>query len=176
MTVSELEKLIQSYGKDIYSFCIQITGNQIEADELYQDTFLQIMQKLEQIDETRNPKSYLLSVAIRLWKNKRRKLAWRNRIAPVESLTEEKADALTETSSLEDDVIKGEQERMVRKLIKQLPQTYQIPLVLLYMEEQSVEEISRIIQCPKGTVKSRLYKARQLLKDKLIQCGINYEQ
>lgn len=176
MTVSELEKLIQSYGKDIYSFCIQITGNRMEADELYQDTFLQIMQKLEKIDETQNPKSYILSVSVRLWKNKIRKLAWRTRIARVECLTEEKSDALTDTSSLEEDVIRGEDIQLVRELVKQLPQTYQIPLLLFYMEEQSIEEISKIIQCPKGTVKSRLHKARQLLKDKLIRYGINCGQ
>ena len=73
MTISELESLIHSSGKDIYSFCEQLTRSRIEAEELYQDIFLQAVQKLDKIDIDNNPKSYLLSMAVMLWKNKKRK-------------------------------------------------------------------------------------------------------
>ena len=81
MTVFELEQCIQEYGKEVYSFCLHLTGVREWADELYQDTFLTAMEHITQLhnDAGANPKSYLLSVAIRLWKNKRRKAAWRKR-------------------------------------------------------------------------------------------------
>ena len=74
MTVFELEQCIQEYGKEVYSFCLHLTGVREWADELYQDTFLTAMEHTTQLhnDANANPKSYLLSVAIRLWKNKRR--------------------------------------------------------------------------------------------------------
>lgn len=83
MTIQELEKCITLYDKDIYSLCYHLTKDKQEADELYQDTFLEAVKKLEKINVKDNPKSYLLSIAIRLWKNKIRKIAWRNRIAPA---------------------------------------------------------------------------------------------
>ena len=81
MTKIELETCIETYGRDIYSFCRQLTKSTLEADELYQDTFLKAVELNASIRSDHNPKSFLLSVAIRIWKNKRRKFAWRNRIA-----------------------------------------------------------------------------------------------
>lgn len=98
MTVQELEYYIDIYGREIYSFCKQITGSIQEGEELYQDTFMKAMELKEKIEKNNNPKSYLLSIAIRLWKNKRRKAAWRNRIAGMDSLDEENG-ALEEASN-----------------------------------------------------------------------------
>ncbi len=89
MTKKELENCIWEYGKDIYSFCRSLTLNLQEADDLYQDTFLKAVEVIREIEYEKNPKSYLLSIALRLWKNKKRKYAWRNRIAHVLSLTDE---------------------------------------------------------------------------------------
>ena len=69
MTKTELENCIWEHGKEIYSFCLSLTLNSQEADDLYQDTFLKAMELLHQINYRHNPKSYLLSVALKLWKN-----------------------------------------------------------------------------------------------------------
>lgn len=82
MTKAELEQCVEEYGKDIYSFCRRITGSEQEGEELYQDTFLKAMELLKRMDIQQNPRCYLLSVAVKLWKNKRRKYAWRQRIVP----------------------------------------------------------------------------------------------
>ena len=74
MTIQELEQFIATYGTDIYSFCVYLTGNRPEAEELYQDTFLKTLELLDKIQKDGNPKSYLLSVAIRIWKNRNRKI------------------------------------------------------------------------------------------------------
>lgn len=88
----QLEQCIHAYGKDIYTFCSQITGNRQEAEDLYQDTFLKAMELEEKIDYDRNPRSYLVSVALRIWKNRRRKFVWRQRIAGTSTLIEERAE------------------------------------------------------------------------------------
>ena len=88
MNISQLETCIDKYGKDIFAFCCHMTGNRSEAEELYQDTFLKAMEILPQIDYENNTKSFLLSVALRLWKNKKRKRAWRMRIAPMVAFDE----------------------------------------------------------------------------------------
>ena len=85
MTLIQLEECIDIYGKDIYGFCRQVTGNRQDGDDLYQDTFMKALELKDKIDRQQNPKSYLLSIAVRLWKNRRRKYAWRQRIAGMES-------------------------------------------------------------------------------------------
>ena len=77
MTKHELELCIDKYGKDIYSFCKHLTNNPLEADDLYQDTFLRVVVLKEKIEYGNNPKSYFLSIALRIWRNKKRKFAWR---------------------------------------------------------------------------------------------------
>ena len=66
MTIKELEICIEKYGKDIYSFCRQLTMSLQEADDLYQDTFLKAMELIPKIDNDQNPKSYLLSIAVHI--------------------------------------------------------------------------------------------------------------
>ena len=75
MTKLELEQCIEEYGTDIYSFCLHLTGNRQQADELYQETFLKAVEKRSEILSDGNVKSYLLSVAVRLWRNWRRNSA-----------------------------------------------------------------------------------------------------
>ena len=78
MTITELEQCIDCYGKEIYGFCKHITGNLQDGEDLYQDTFLKAAEMAEKIDLNQNPKSYLLSIAVRLWKNRSRKRTWRH--------------------------------------------------------------------------------------------------
>lgn len=168
MNVTELEQCIDAYGKDIYAFCRQLVHNRMDADELYQDTFLKAMELLEHIEAKNNPKSYLLSITIRLWKNNKRKYAWRNRIVKIESLSAEgqELDALSDWS-MEEEMLKQEQRNEVRRAVKQLSDKYRVPVYLYYMEELSVSDIAKILKLPQGTVKSRLYQARKLLKNQL---------
>lgn len=165
----QLEQCIEEYGKDVYTFCSRITGNRQEAEDLYQDTFLKAVELEEKMDNTNNPKSYLLSVAVRIWKNRRRKFAWRKRIAGCCTFTEETAKEaiLGEEESAENTVLKKELEQQVRKAVGNLAEKYRIPVYLYYTLELSVEEIANVMEIPKGTVKSRLYKARVLLKQEL---------
>lgn len=173
MTVFELEQCIETYGKEIYSFCLHLTGVREWADELYQDTFLTAMEHITQLhnDAGANPKSYLLSVAIRLWKNKRRKAAWRRRIAPEQSMDAPGSEGLTGetelTDSIETEVLRAEERRQVQCAVDALPEKYRVVVLLYYMEELPLAQIASLLHIPSGTVKSRLHQARKLLRQQL---------
>lgn len=168
MTIQELEQIITLYGKEIYSFCLHLTKNRMTADELYQDTFLTVAEQTDKLNTDGNPKSYFLSVALKLWKNRRRKYAWRQRIAPSETRFENiqehilgvKDDALQ-------DYLKKEQRQIVEQAVFKLKEKYRIPILLYYMEEMSVAEVADVIGIPQGTVKSRLSTARKYLESEL---------
>ena len=165
MTMKELESCIEAYGKDIYNFCLHLTKNRELAEELYQDTFLTAVEIRGRIKETENPKSYLLSITIRLWKNRQKKWAWRNRIAPI--LRFEDACDTDTPYMTSDTTLKNEQTLVIRKAIHKLEEKYRIVVLLYYMEELSLTQISQILHVPTGTVKSRLFTARKILKSEL---------
>ncbi len=173
MNIVQLEQCIRDYGRELYSFCLYLTGNVQEAEDLYQDTFLKALELRERMDAQYNPKSYLISVALHLWKNKKRKYAWRMRIAGtrqlVEACTEDEqaAEPGSCEASVEEQILQKELMLQVRKAVAELEEKYRIPVYLYYTAQLSVGEISRILKIPEGTVKTRLHKARKLLKTKL---------
>lgn len=164
MTREELAEYIREHGKEIYSFCRWLAGSGPEADELYQDTWLLVVQKQESLDMAGNVKSYCLSVALRLWKNRRRKYAWRQRIAEAQDSAPLE---VVPVESPEEQFLHGEQKRLVQEAVNELPQRLRTVVLLFYMEEQSIEQIARIMEIPAGTVKSRLHHARKALQQKL---------
>ena len=168
MTIQELEQEINLHGKHIFSFCLQLTQNKEMADDLYQETWLYACRYTDKLKSDGNIKSYLLSVAVNLWKNQRRKSAWRRRIAPEETLLEE---AIEELPGKEHDglarCLDMEKRMIVRNAVNQLNDKYRIPILLYYMEEMSISEIAKTINIPKGTVKSRLNYARRCLEKEL---------
>lgn len=168
-----LEVCIREYGRDVYSFCSYLARNRQEADDLYQDTFLKAMELEGKLDLDNNPRSYLLSIALRLWKNRKRKYAWRNRIAPVQSIMEEKdgePEAVfheeTEVSP-EERLLDREERLAVRLAVDRLPDRLRAAVLLYYMEELPVKEIAAVMRIPAGTVLSRLYQARKILRKEL---------
>ena len=175
MTIAELEQCIDTYGKDIYSFCRYATGSRQEGEELYQDTFLKAVELVKKMDMNQNPKGFLLAIAVGLWKNKKRKYAWRQRIAGMESLEEkdEYQNMPSNTGEVlpEQRLLQKEQKEVLDTCIKKLSEKYQILLYLYYASELSVKEIAACLKLPEGTVKSRLHKARNLLKEKLEVAG-----
>ncbi len=171
MSIQELEKTIEKYGQDVYSFCVYLTGDQIQAEELYQDVFLTAMEHLEDMCAQGSIKSYLLSIAVRLWQNQKRKFAWRKRIAPMQSYDEEFVAERDASNNIEADIldryISEEEMEYVRQAVHKLKENLRIPVILYYTNELTVPEIAKIMGIPEGTVKSRLSTARKRLKKEL---------
>lgn len=167
MNQKELEAYIDAYGKDLYSFCCSVAYNRQEADDLYQDTFLKLYDMGEDLVIKKNPKGFLMAVSVNLYRNQKRKFAIRQRITGMEISMEDAADIPAKEQMIEEKVLMHEQCQKVREIVKRLPDKYRIPILLFYMEELSLAEISRILNLPEGTVKSRIHRAKKILKQKL---------
>lgn len=168
MTRQQLERCIDEHGKAIYSFCRQLAGNLQEAEDLYQDTFLSAVELSDRIDYERNPKAYLLSVAVHIWQNRKRKFAWRRRIADIRLIVEERDESGNAMElSPEEQIIDREQAGLVREAVHALPERLRPVVLLFYMEELPTAQIAAVLGIPKGTVLSRLHQARKLLKREL---------
>lgn len=168
MSQEELEEYIYAYGKDLFSFCCQVTGSRQEAEDLYQDTFLKMYEVRKRVKVEKNPKSFLMGVAINLYRNSRRKYAAHRRILGVEIPMEDAAACLSSGErATEEQVLYKEECGLLRGMVRELPDKYRIPILLFYMEELSLEEIAGVLHAPAGTVKSRLHRAKKILKRRL---------
>lgn len=169
MELAGLEQLVEQYGNVLYAFCNQLTGSRQEGEELYQETFLKAVELHRQIDGAQNPKGFLIAVAARLWRNRRRKYAWRQRIAPLEQLSEQAEQQPVQAccDNPEELALQREQQQLVRQAVSELPDKWKLPVYMYYTAGLSIDEIAGLLRIPAGTVKSRLYKARSVLKEKL---------
>lgn len=162
-----LEHYIEAYGTDIYSFCIRLTQNREQAEELYQDTFLAMCEK-EDWKEEGNVKSYLLGITIKLWQNRKRKFAWRKRIAAEIPLSKEQGlEAFSIDENLEQHMVSKEEQEAVWKAVYKLPEQLRIVILLYYMEDFKVAEIAEKLSLSISNVKSKLMRARRYLKQEL---------
>lgn len=165
MQAENIVELVDGHGTAVYQFCRKLTGNQMDADDLYQDTFLVALEKCHVIDQNQNPKSYLLSISVKLWKNNRRKFARRQRLAPTVPLAE--AEEVSGSSSVEDAVISKSIHHAIREIADGLGDKYRIPVYLYYTLEMDVAGIADVLGIPPGTVKSRLHKARAMMQERM---------
>lgn len=162
-----LEHYIEAYGTDIYSFCIRLTQNRELAEELYQDTFLAMCEK-EDWKEEGNVKSYLLGITIKLWQNRKRKFAWRKRIAAEIPLSKEQGlEAFSADENLEQHMVSKEEQEAVWKAVYKLSEQLRIVILLYYMEDFKVAEIAEKLSLSISNVKSKLMRARRYLKQEL---------
>ncbi len=168
MKQEELENYIYTYGKDLYSFCCHVTRSRQEADDLYQDTFLKMYEMGEKVVIRTNPKSFLMSVALNLYRNHKRKLSVRQRIIGVSVAVDEAADSVAdEERGTENLVVAKEECLLVREMVRKLPDKYRIPILLYYMEELSIAEIAALLQMSENTAKTRMRRAKKILKERL---------
>ncbi|MCM1256516.1 MAG: RNA polymerase sigma factor [Roseburia sp.] len=175
MTRQEFIDLLEREGAGVYAFCRMLAGSREEADELYQETMLLATERQGRIDSSKNPKSYLISLSIGIYRNNRKKAAVRQRIAPVGELTQELSAVIAdEGETPEEAYLRRELQEAVRIEAGKLPEHLKLPVYLHYTAQLSTEEIGKIMHIPKGTVKSRLHRARMLMKKKLEDYG--YEE
>ena len=118
------------------------------GNELYQDTMLKLLEKQESLDCEQNIKSYAISISILLLKNKKRKYAVRNKKVLFVSLN----DLANEDG-------------------KQIRNENILPLYMNYSANMSAEDIAKTLDIPLGTVKTRIRKAKKMLKERLEAIG-----
>lgn len=161
----KFQALIDEYGTYIYRYCKGMTYTLEDAEDLYQQTFLTAFEKRSRIDGNNNPKAYLMSIANNLWRNQKSAYARHQRIAPTVSYEDMNYDIEGNMPDMLDETIKADEEQLLRESIAGLPDKLKQVVIMYYSSELSIEDISKVLHIPKGTVKSRLHNAKTRLKD-----------
>ena len=105
-----------------------------------------------------------------------KKYANRNRLIPMESMDRLEAEGNPEIVGLseaspENCILMEDERIVVQQVVASLPEKYRIPVYLFYSAGLSIQEIAKVLQIPAGTVKSRMNKAKHVLKEELETLG-----
>lgn len=158
---------LPAYMDGLYSYAIVLTRNPATAADLVQETYLRAIRAKDRLREGSNVKSWLFTILRNVWLNQVR----HERAGPdVIDLDPEQTLADVAVDNSKDPhaeyVTKVECER-VREAIQQLPVEFREVIILREYEELSYQEIAKLLDCPSGTVMSRLARARSRLRDLL---------
>jgi RNA polymerase sigma-70 factor, ECF subfamily len=151
----------------LYGYALVLTHNRTDAEDLVQETYLRAIRAMGRLRDDSNVKGWLFTILRNVWLNELRQ----RRKAP-ESVDVEGDERI---SGLVDDTMKSPYDAYVltaerqhlRAALQQLPEEAREVILLREWQELSYQEIATILDCPVGTVMSRLSRARSKLRDLL---------
>jgi RNA polymerase sigma-70 factor, ECF subfamily len=169
------DDLTRTHGSYVYNLAYYLTGgNHADADDLSQTTFIRAYKALKRFEGRSEFRTWLHRITVNLWKNmvrsqvRRKYFQHRSLNEPPregsrgleQEITEPRPDAYEQ-------VAQGELSKLIQGAIAQLPPDEREVTVLRDVEGYAYEEIAKLCDIPLGTVKSRLARARRLLREAL---------
>ncbi len=159
----DFETIVRRYGPLVHRVALKITGCSHDADDVFQATFVVLHSRPEQIRNRKLLSAWLYGVATKIARRLKQR---RTRLV---STTEPYFDQPNRSETFGND-----DTRLLLEELERLPRNLRDPLQLCYLEGRSYVEVAELVDCPLGTLKSRLTKGRRLLRDRLARRGVNF--
>lgn len=168
MRAEEFAGLLRQAGDKAYNFAYRLAGNEQDARDLVQEAFARALEHVGSYDPARAFDSWLLRILHNVFLDGVRRLAHRSTVSldaptPVEDSSWEDILPAKELTA-PDELIRRESIDMVQLALERLPTHYKAAIVLCDVEGMSYDEISRIMDVPVGTVRSRIHQGRLLAR------------
>ena len=161
-----LAALVDSHGPMVLGTCRRILRAPADVDDAFQSTFLVLIRKAGAIRDPSRLAGWLHGVACRVALRTRKQVR-------TKGVSSDVLEALSHPSS--DPVLQAERNEQIDQIdeeIGRLPARYRDVIVLCDLEGRSYAEAARLLRCPLGTVQSRLARARDRLRERLIRRGV----
>lgn len=154
----------------LHNYAYKITGNQLDADDLLQETFLRAFRFFDKFERGTNCKAWLFRIMKNLFINKYRK----NQKEPgkvdygeIENFFDNIRSEKIDSTDLQEKVFSNLLDDDLTNALNSLQDDFKTVVILCDLEGLSYEEIADFVQCPIGTVRSRLHRGRKMLQQKL---------
>lgn len=163
-------EIVELFRDKVFQICYRMLGNRHEAEDIAQEAFVRAYVNIHSFNQNRKFSTWLYRIATNLCIDRIRKKKpdyfLDAEVAGTDGLTlysqiaadEKSPDAEVETMEIQD---------IVQREILRLPDKYRIVIVLRYIDELSLNEISEVLEMPLGTVKTRIHRAREALRKQL---------
>lgn len=165
--IEAIEALYDKYRSQIFRTALAVTGDYETAEEVLQDTFVQAFAHADSVDGSTSLAPWLHRIALNLSANRRSRK--RFPIVSLDSLAERIFAA--DEHSPEQLAERNELRQAVQRAVAELDFKHRAVIVLFYLQDFSLKEVAYIVDCPVGTVKSRLHYACRTLKTRLSPSG-----
>jgi RNA polymerase sigma-70 factor (ECF subfamily) len=162
------EELVARYQDSVYSMALRFVGGRGDADDVAQEVFLRAYRGLAGFKGNAKFSTWLYRITFNLCADWLR----RNKRADRRAATIEAAAKLADSRvNLEAGVVMAEERDTLRSALDRLDERYRSVVVLLYYQKMSYEQIAAVLELPVKTVETRLYRARKMLREKLVKGG-----
>lgn len=167
---SAFSDIVSHYQHSLYQVCYRMLGNKQEAEDIAQEAFVRAYMNLHTFDQKRKFSTWLYRIATNLCIDRLRKKKpdyyLDAEVAGTEGLNMY-SQISTDAPLPEEELEKMELQERVQYEISRMPEKYRVVVVLKYIEELSLQEISEVLEMPLGTVKTRLHRGREALRKQL---------
>lgn len=165
---SAFETLIRRHERRVFGLLLRMLGNVQEAEDVAQETFLNLHRHGHRFRSQSRFSTFLYRVAVNAALNRRRSLGRRRSRTEALGRRQEAGDDLPAAPRNPEDATAGGQiQQQVQRAILTLPPHLRAPLVLFDIEGLSYAEVAGVMRVAEGTVKSRIHRARQALRERL---------
>ena len=167
---SSFEDIVIYFQNRIYQHCYRMLGNAHEAEDIAQEAFIRAYTNIDSFDNRKKFSTWLYRIATNLTIDRLRKRK-PDYFLDAEMKGTDGLDMYTRLPSQDrspgEEVEGLELQRFIHQEIARLPPKYRSIIMLRYLEEFSLKEISDILNIPLGTVKTRIHRGREALRKKL---------
>jgi RNA polymerase sigma-70 factor (ECF subfamily) len=164
------DKLLKKYKNSVYNLVLRMVRDQQEAEDLTQEAFIKAFHSITSFNEEYAFSTWLYKIATNNCIDyfRKRKLQTFSLDKPVQYKDSEIQHEIPDPDlDPEVSIIASERSKLIREAINTLPEKYYRAIVLRHNEEKSYEEIAEILDLPLGTVKARIFRAREMLNKAL---------
>ncbi|NLY35222.1 MAG: RNA polymerase sigma factor RpoE [Alcaligenaceae bacterium] len=163
--------LVLKYQRKIMRLLSRMLNNQAEVEDIAQETFIKAYRALPQFRGESAFYTWLYRIAINTARNwlssNQRKMLVSDTFETKEGETFSQSDNLIDIDTPESRMVSSEIAQTVNKAIEDLPEDLRMAIVLREIEGLSYEEIAQTMECPIGTVRSRIFRAREAIAARL---------
>ncbi len=160
-------ELINAHKHPLVNYLTRLTGSRDRAEDVAQETFVRFYTQFRKYREEGSLAAYLFRIATNLVRSEeRRKHRWRL-LNPLLATSSSVSNGQSSPENPQHVALASEETRQVTLALSSLDIIYRAPLILREIEGLSYQEIAIALDCSEGTIKSRLHRGRQLLKQKL---------
>jgi RNA polymerase sigma-70 factor (ECF subfamily) len=159
----ELAAIVHEHSRLVYRVAFSVLRNHHDAEDATQEAFLRVLRYRSKLADVRDLKTWLASIAWRVAVERKRK----SPEVPLDDV-ESAADQLRSPEAAADQTLLGsELGGVMERLIAALPDNLRDPLALSTIEEMSPKDVAAVLGMKESAVRSRVFHARQILKEKL---------
>ena len=151
---SEEDMIIEKYKNTVYAIALTHTKNRFDADDVFQEVFLAYFKKERTYKDEEHRKAWFIRCALNLSKKNYNSSIWR------------RASSLSEADDTF--IFEDERENELFSALRSLPEKLRSPVYLFYFEDMKTKDIARLLKVSDATVRMRLSRAREKLKNILV--------